>query len=55
MYPILIKYQIIGYFRYVDSILLIYDKRKTNIDETLAEFNEQQPTIKFAIKEIQLC
>jgi hypothetical protein len=28
MYPILIKHQIIGNFRYVDNILLIYDQRK---------------------------
>jgi hypothetical protein len=40
IYPILIKYQIIGYFRYVDDIFIIYDQRKTNIDETLTEFNK---------------
>jgi hypothetical protein len=33
----------------VDDILLIYDQKKTNIDETLAKFNEQQPTIKYII------
>jgi hypothetical protein len=31
MYPILIKYDIIGYFRYADYILIIYDNNKTNI------------------------
>jgi hypothetical protein len=30
MYTIIIKHQIIGDFRYVDDILLIYDQRKTN-------------------------
>jgi hypothetical protein len=39
IYPILIKPQIIAYFRYVDSIFIIYDK-KTNIDEALTEFNK---------------
>jgi hypothetical protein len=40
IYPILIKYQIIGYFRYVDSILLICEPKKTDIEETLSEFNK---------------
>jgi hypothetical protein len=38
------------YFRYVDDILLIYNQNKTNIEEMLAEFNKQQPTIKFTIE-----
>jgi hypothetical protein len=29
MYTIIIKHQIIGYFRYVDDILLVYDEKKT--------------------------
>jgi hypothetical protein len=54
IYPILIKQQVIGYFRYVDDILVIYDQNKTNIDETLKEFNKLQTTIKFTIeKELQ--
>jgi hypothetical protein len=28
LYPILKKYQIIGYLRYVDDILIIYNKKK---------------------------
>jgi hypothetical protein len=32
--PFLMKYQIIGYFRYVDDISIIYNHKKTNIDET---------------------
>jgi hypothetical protein len=28
VYPILIKQHIIGYFRYVDDILVIYDQNK---------------------------
>jgi hypothetical protein len=40
LYPILIKDQIIGYFRYVDDILIIYNQNKTNLHETLTEFNK---------------
>jgi hypothetical protein len=50
IYPMLLKHKIIGYFRYVDDILLIYNQNKTNIEEILTEFNKQQPTIKFTIK-----
>jgi hypothetical protein len=32
----------------VDDVLFIYGQRKTNIDETLVEFNEH--TIKFTIE-----
>jgi hypothetical protein len=34
----------------VDDIFLIYAQRKTNIDEALATFNKQQPTIKFIVE-----
>jgi hypothetical protein len=55
IYPILVKHQLTEYFRYVDDILVIYDQTKTNIDQTLAYFNEQLPTIKFTIeKESQI-
>jgi hypothetical protein len=42
IFSILVKHQIAGYFRYsyVD-ILIIYDQAKTNIDQTLANFNKQ--------------
>jgi hypothetical protein len=45
IFPILIKHQIVGYFRYVDDISIIYNHRKTNIEETLIEFNKQQSKI----------
>jgi hypothetical protein len=32
LYPILKKRQIIGYFRYIDDILIIYNQNKTNIE-----------------------
>ena len=47
---ILNKQNIIGYFRYVDDILLLYDINKTNIDDMIIEFNKLQPTIKFTIE-----
>jgi hypothetical protein len=53
LYPILIKHQIMGYFRYVDNILIIYNQNKTNIQEKLTEFNKQTNNIKFTIEEEQ--
>jgi hypothetical protein len=53
LYPILMKYQIIGYFRYVDNILIFYNQNKTNINETLVEFNKQSTNIKFIIEKEQ--
>ena len=50
IYPILIKHQIIAYFRYVDDILIIYDQNKTNIDHTLNEFNRVQTNINFTME-----
>jgi hypothetical protein len=42
--------QIIAYFRYVDDILIIYDNKNTDINQTLNEFNNLQPTLKFTIE-----
>jgi hypothetical protein len=53
MYPILRKQEIVAYYRYVDDILIIYDQRKTNIDDTLQEFNKLQPTINLTIEKEQ--
>jgi hypothetical protein len=45
----LIKYQIIGYFRYVDHILLIHKDSKTdiNINIMLGELNNVCPKLQF--------
>jgi hypothetical protein len=48
IYPVLIKQQIITYFRCVDDI--IYDQNKTNIEQILNEFNKLQATLKFAVE-----
>jgi hypothetical protein len=51
LYPILTRHQTMGHFRYVDDILMIYNKNKTNIHEIQAEFNKKATSIKFTIKE----
>jgi hypothetical protein len=50
IYHILKTQKIIAYFRYVDDILIIYDNKNTNIDQTLNDFNNLQPTLKFSIE-----
>jgi hypothetical protein len=37
----------------VDDILLIYNQKQTDIDETLTEFNKQNTKIKFKIEKEQ--
>jgi hypothetical protein len=32
--PVLIKQQIISYFKYADGILMIHDRRRTNMEHT---------------------
>lgn len=49
LYPIVMKYQIIGYFRYI-NILIMYNQKKINIDETMAKFSKQRTNIKFTIR-----
>jgi hypothetical protein len=46
----LIHNNIIGYFCYVDDILVVYDKTLTNIDEVLNSFNRTMPTMKSTIE-----
>jgi regulator of sigma D len=45
IYTILRTREIMSYYRYVDDILKIYDQHKTNIKQTLEEFNNIHPTI----------
>ena len=47
---ILTKPGIEGYFRYVDDILLIYNKHIIDIDETLTLFNSLSPSLKFSLE-----
>ena len=50
LYKILNKNNIIGYFRYVDDILIIYNQDLTDIDQVLDEFNYTLPTLKFTME-----
>lgn len=50
IYKILLKHQIINYFRYVDDILIIFNNRKTNIPNMLHEFNLIHPNVKFTLE-----
>jgi hypothetical protein len=47
---ILNNHQIINYHRYVDDILIVYNKNTTNINSTLDECNTIHPKIKFTIE-----
>ena len=51
IYDIVIKYHIVGYFRYVDDILIVYNKTTTNIYDVFNIFNNLMPTLKFTIEE----
>ena len=48
---ILLKYHIIGYFRYVDDILIVYNNEMTDIKEVLHSFNNITPTMTFTTEE----
>ena len=45
--PILNKHRILGYFRYVDDILSLFDATITYVQSTLYDFNNIHPNLKF--------
>jgi hypothetical protein len=47
------KQQIIGYFRYVGNILILYYQKKTNMAETISKFKKQRTNIKLNIEKEQ--
>ena len=51
IYNILKTHKIIGYFKYVDDILVIYNNVESNIHEVLDDFNQIAPKLKFTIEE----
>jgi hypothetical protein len=58
IYEILLKYNILAYFRYVDDILIAYDTNKTDITEVLNSFNKATHPLQFTIekeKNTQIC
>jgi hypothetical protein len=49
IYDILLNLIIIGYFRYVDDLRIIYNERKTDIQDLLHRFNNIAPTLNFTM------
>ena len=47
---ILLNFNILGYFRYVDDLLIIYNERKTDIEDLLYCFNDITPKLNFTIQ-----
>jgi hypothetical protein len=47
---ILQNYKILGYYRYVNDILLVFNQQITNINNTLKQFNEINPKLQFTIE-----
>jgi hypothetical protein len=50
LYTILLRNNILGYFRYVDDVLIVYNDSNTDIDKLLAHFNNAIPTMTFSIE-----
>jgi hypothetical protein len=48
---ILNRHHIIGYFRYVDDILMMFQSWKTDIHKVLEDFNSINSKLKFKIEE----
>jgi hypothetical protein len=51
IFEILVQNHIIGYFRYVDDILIVYNNSITNIHDVFNAFNNITPNIKFTMEE----
>jgi hypothetical protein len=47
---VLKQYNIIGYFRYVDDIIMVYDEKLTDIMKIHTAFNKLTPTMKFTLE-----
>jgi hypothetical protein len=48
---ILSKFHIDSYSRYVDDILIIYNKTRTNIQDVLGEFNKMHQNLRFTLEQ----
>jgi hypothetical protein len=51
LYEILIRYRIIGYYRYVDDLLHVFDSRINNIHDVLQDFDTATPKLRFTLEE----
>jgi hypothetical protein len=50
IYNLPLNYNILGYFRYVDNILIIFKENTTNIEDLLNRFNKLTPYLKFTLE-----
>jgi len=50
LYNILLQNNVVGYFRYVDDILIVYNDHSTDTDKLLELFNNALPTMTFSIE-----
>ena len=50
LYDILLQNNVLGYFRYVDDILIVYNDHSTDTDKLLELFNNALPTMSFSIE-----
>jgi hypothetical protein len=50
LYDIVTHNQVLGYYWYVDDILLVYDDPSTNIDTVLDQFNNAKFPLQFTIE-----
>jgi hypothetical protein len=50
IFKILTDNNILGYFRYVDDILIVYNNNYTDINEVHTSFNSLAPTLKFTME-----
>jgi hypothetical protein len=50
LHKLLIKYQMMGYVRYIDDTLIIFDTRTTHINNMLTEFNTLHPSVTFTLE-----
>jgi hypothetical protein len=51
IFDIPLKHHTIGYFRYVDDIVIVYKNGMTNIQDILDTFNKITPTMTFTMEE----
>ena len=50
IYDLLRNHNVVGYFRYVDDILIIYNESTTNIENLFHCFNSLNPNLKFTLE-----
>jgi hypothetical protein len=50
IYDILLNFNITGYFRYLDDLIIIHNERKTDIEDLLYYFNNIAPKLNFNIE-----